>query len=202
MLYTCKYWLNIHSSTLFFQVFTNCRFGCTVWALIPCCFALKAYELHGFEHSINSLVSVTILLVYLLKFFWWEAGYMCTLDIILDRAGWYICWGCLCFIPGIYTSFSLFLVSHPIALGYPLAISILVAGLLCIAVNYEADWQRQRVRATDGQTTVWGKKPVILRAKYHTSQGRCCKFLLSRYVCDGSIILSFDHRKFYVSHMH
>ena len=132
---------------------------------------MKAYELHGFESSINSFVSVGILLVYLTKFFWWEAGYMCTIDIIVDRAGYYICWGCLCYIPGVYASFSLYLVSHPIALGYPLAVAILVAGLICVGINYEADWQRQHVRATDGQTTIWGKKPEIIRAKYRTAQG-------------------------------
>ncbi|XP_067928515.1 uncharacterized protein [Watersipora subatra] len=153
------------------KVFTNCRFGCTVWALLPCCFAMKAYELHGFDASINSFVSVAILVVYLTKFFWWEAGYMCTIDIILDRAGFYICWGCLCFIPGLYASFSFYLVSHPIALSYPLAFAIVAAGLTCIAVNYDADWQRQHVRATDGQTTIWGKKPEVIRAKYRTSQG-------------------------------
>lgn len=96
---------------------------------------------------------------------------MCTIDIILDRAGYYICWGCLCYIPGLYASFSYYLTSHPIALGYPLASTILATGLLCIAINYIADWQRQDVRATDGKTTVWGKKPEVIRAKYVTSQG-------------------------------
>lgn len=140
---------------------------------MPCCYAIKAYELYGFEAAINSYVSLAILLVYLTKFFWWEAGYMCTIDIILDRAGFYICWGCLSYIPGLYTIFSFYLVSHPVALGYPCAAAILAAGLGCIAVNYLADWQRQDVRMKDGNTTVWGRKPEIIRAKYTTSQGEC-----------------------------
>lgn len=143
-----------------------------MWAVAPCCFAIKAYELHGFEGSINSFVSVAILLVYLTKFFWWEAGYMCTIDIILDRAGYYICWGCMCVIPGLYCSFSFYLVSHPIPLGYPLAAAILAAGLSCVAINYTADWQRLVVRASNGKTTLWGKKAEVIRAKYITSQGR------------------------------
>ena len=142
-----------------------------MWGLLPCCFTLKAYELYGFENSINNFVSLSILLVYLTKFFWWEAGYMCTMDIILDRAGYYICWGCLVFIPGLYASFGYYLASHPIALGYPCALSILLAGLSCVSTNYIADWQRQDVRAKDGNTTIWGRKPDIIRAKYRTAQG-------------------------------
>ena len=33
-----------------------------------------------------------------LKFFYWETGYFNTLDITLDRAGYYLCWGCLCWV--------------------------------------------------------------------------------------------------------
>ena len=95
---------------------------------------------------------------------------MCTMDIILDRAGYYICWGCLVFIPGLYASFGYYLASHPIALGYPCALSILLAGLSCVSINYIADWQRQDVRAKDGNTTIWGRKPDIIRAKYRTAQ--------------------------------
>jgi hypothetical protein len=39
---------------------------------------------------------------------------MRTLDIILDKAGYYICWGCLVFVPGFYASPTLYLVSHPV----------------------------------------------------------------------------------------
>lgn len=120
---------------------------------------------------------MAILLLYLTKFFWWEAGYMCTMDIILDRAGYYICWGCLCFIPGLYTIFSYYLVSHPKALGYPCAAAILAAGVACVAVNYIADWQRQDVRAKDGKTKIWGRTPEIIRAKYTTSTGKECDFI-------------------------
>ncbi len=31
----------------------------------------------------------------MLKFFHWEMGYVNTMDIQHDRAGFYICWGCL-----------------------------------------------------------------------------------------------------------
>ena len=66
------------------KVFTNCRFGMTVWPLLCLIFALKSYELHGFVDSM--WVSCFLQMVYFTKFFWWEAGYMRTIDIMVDRA--------------------------------------------------------------------------------------------------------------------
>ena len=42
--------------------------------------------------------------VYCFKFFMWETGYWKTMDIAHDRAGYYLCWGCLNWVPAIYTS--------------------------------------------------------------------------------------------------
>ncbi len=32
------------------------------------------------------------------KFFYWETGYFNTIDITMDRAGYYLCWGCLVWV--------------------------------------------------------------------------------------------------------
>lgn len=115
-------------------------------------------------------------------------------------AGFYICWGCLVWVPSIYTSPGMYLVNHPVNLGtqvfpfsclhcsifidvvsrhtlifyFPtasvslslwkylflqLAIFILVAGILCIYINYDCDRQRQEFRRTNGKCKVWGKPP-------------------------------------------
>lgn len=99
----------------------------TVWPLLVLIFALKSYEKHGFVDSM--WVSAALQLIYFTKFFWWESGYMCTIDIMLDRAGFYICWGCLAFIPGFYASVSMYLVEQPLHLGLVLSVAILVAGM-------------------------------------------------------------------------
>ena len=36
-----------------------------------------------------------------MKFFYWEIGYMRSIDIIMDRAGFYETWGCLTFVPSV-----------------------------------------------------------------------------------------------------
>ncbi|XP_052243293.1 uncharacterized protein LOC127853110 isoform X2 [Dreissena polymorpha] len=158
------------------KVFTNCRFGMTVWPLMCCIYALKSYELHGF---VDSMFVTTILqLTYITKFFTWEAGYMHTIDIILDRAGFYICWGCLCWLPSMYPSVSLYLVSHPVRLGTPLASSILIVGLIYVLINYLADLQRQDVRKANGDCLVWGRKPDLIRAKYRIEGGEVRESIL------------------------
>ncbi|KAH0926070.1 LOW QUALITY PROTEIN: hypothetical protein HID58_018326 [Brassica napus] len=63
--------------------------------------------------------------------------------------GFYICWGCLVWVPSIYTSPGMYLVNHPVQLGTQLAIYILVAGILCIYINYDCDRQRQEFRRTN-----------------------------------------------------
>jgi 7-dehydrocholesterol reductase len=44
--------------------------------------------------------------------------------------------------------------------------------------NYFADAQRQRVRATGGHTTVWGRPPVLIVGHYRTSDGEAKENLL------------------------
>lgn len=88
------------------------------------------------------------------------------MDIAHDRAGYYLVWGCLNWVPGFYTSQPLYLTKHPIHLTPAIAISIMVAGVMMIYINWEADDQRQRFRESDGQALVWGKKPEYIAAKY------------------------------------
>jgi 7-dehydrocholesterol reductase len=158
------------------KMFTNCRFGMMAWPLLLVSFAAKQHELYGLSDSMA--VAVLLQLVYVAKFFWWETGYLRSLDIMHDRAGFYICWGCLVWVPSIYTSSTLYLVQHPNHLGLPLAALIFVLGTASIFINYAADAQRQRVRATNGQTTVWGKAPLILVGHYTTEGGETKESLL------------------------
>ena len=78
------------------KLFTNCRFGMMGWPLLLLSFAAKQHQLYGLSDSM--LVAVALQLVYVTKFFFWETGYLGSLDIMHDRAGYYICWGVLVWI--------------------------------------------------------------------------------------------------------
>jgi 7-dehydrocholesterol reductase len=96
----------------------------------------------------------------------------------MDRAGYYICWGCLVYLPALYPSVSLYLVAKPIVLGIPVALLILACGALSIYINYDVDRQKLAVRTSDGQCLVWGKKPTLIRAKYTLESGETKESLL------------------------
>lgn len=151
--------------------FTNCRFGMTGWSLSVVSFAFAQHEIYG-QAQWSIILSAALLFIYLLKFFIWEEGYMKSMDIQVDRAGFYLCWGCLVWVPAVYTSPILFMVHHPVALHWALALLIFTAGLISIWLNYWADYQRQTVRATGGNTTIWGKKPQLIQATYTTENGQ------------------------------
>ena len=117
------------------------------------------------------LISIALQLLYIAKFFFWEKGYLRSLDIMHDRAGFYICWGCMVWVPCIYTSPSMYLVLHPIQLSMGWALAIFILGAVSVLINYWADAQRLVTRATAGECTIWGKKPVTVLARYKTTEG-------------------------------
>jgi 7-dehydrocholesterol reductase len=69
-------------------------------------------------------------------------------------------------------------VLRPNDLPWPLAAAIFMLGIVGICVNYAADAQRQRVRSTNGNTTVWGCPPDLIRARYATGDGKQHESLL------------------------
>jgi 7-dehydrocholesterol reductase len=68
------------------KVFTNCRFGMMSWAVLAVTYCIKQYEMNG-RVADSMLVNTALMLIYVTKFFWWESGYWCTMDIAHDR-GW------------------------------------------------------------------------------------------------------------------
>ncbi len=156
---------------------TNCRMGLMGWSVLPLCFMIKQLETTG-QISNSMLISVVLTNIYVFKFFLWETGYFCTMDIAHDRAGFYICWGCLVWVPSVYTSPVLHLVQHPINLSLPVASTIFGLGVLCIYINWAADEQRKIFRATSGKAKVWGKKPKFITARYKTGKGETKTSLL------------------------
>lgn len=146
------------------KLFTNSRFGLMLWQAIVLISWQAQHELTGWNWS---MAATSILqTIYLAKFYWWEDGYMKSLDIILDRAGFYICWGCIYFVPTFYTLTSVYMVHNSPVVNWEHGLSYLVVGLLLIFLNYWSDHQRFIARKTDGKCRIWGSPARIIRAKY------------------------------------
>lgn len=153
------------------KVYTNCRYGMTGWALLCVSFACAQYERFG-EISNSMLISAVLQVIYLAKFHIWERGYMFTIDIMHDRAGHYICWGCLVWVPSVYCCPPAFLVLHPYNFPTWVAVGMFVFCLVSIYLNYDIDRQRQEFRAKDGKMKIWGKDAEYLVADYQTGDGK------------------------------
>jgi len=167
--------------------YTNCRFGMASWALLTVAAVIAQYERQGAVAD-SMLVSASLVLTYIIKFFSWERGYMCSTDISTDRAGYMICWGTTVWVPAVYTAPVLFLVENPRVLGPVTTAALLSVGVAAVWVNYEADAQRLRVRSCDasnvasGAVRVWFRPAEVVAAPYVTATGECKQSLL---LCSG-----------------
>lgn len=148
------------------KMFTNCRAGMMFWAVAIVSFCYKNMQLHQGQLQLGLAVSVGLQLIYISKFYHWEMGYMRSMDIQHDRAGYYICWGCLVWVPSVYTSQAFYLTAHAPTLSIPLGMAIFLAGLLCIWINYDSDRQRYIFRNSGGQCKIWGRIPRKIVATY------------------------------------
>lgn len=155
----------------------NCRFALMGWSVAVVAFACKQCELYGSVAN-STVVSVFLQTVYIFKFFVWEGGYFNSVDIIHDRFGFYIFWGCFAFLPSIYTLTSYYLTTHPIVWDNRVAIAIAAIGVTALCCNYWTDRQREVFRAANGDVKIWGKKPVIIEAQYVTGDGKNRRSLL------------------------
>lgn len=142
---------------------TNCRFGMIYWQVIILIFAFFSYHTGGF--NIAMWVTVILQTIYIAKFFWWETGYFNTLDITLDRAGYYICWGCLVFVPAFYTYTCYYLANHPAQISLLIGGIIFILGLYFIWKNYEVDAEKEAFKA-DNKTEIWGKPAKYMNVEY------------------------------------
>jgi 7-dehydrocholesterol reductase len=157
-----------------------CRGGMVLWGIFAVSFLEKHAESVGWDNvKKGQLFSVTLAVIYIAKFFFWERWYLHAADIAVDRFGWMLVWGTLCFMPLIHTLQNLYLVTHP---GLDLAdwqcALIFVGGITCTFLNWDSDTQRHRVRTAKGDCLVWGKKPTIIWATYTTGDGKTHKNLL------------------------
>jgi 7-dehydrocholesterol reductase len=146
--------------------FINCRFSMTFWQLAGLSFCYRSYTLHDNTLDWGLFFSALSQYLYLFKFFLWEMGYMRSIDIIVDRAGFEIQWGCLVWVPAVYTFHSRFLVQYPSGLDFPVALALFALSIAGVVFNYMADRERDVFRATKGEALVWGKKPKYITASY------------------------------------
>lgn len=144
-----------------------------MWQLLIVIYLFAGWKIHGHLDT-GHLVNVLLQTIYIYKFFRWETGYFNTLDISLDRAGYYLCWGCLVWIPSFYTFHSYFFVYHQPNLSPLGSIALMTLGLAAIWFNYDVDRQKElfRTRAKGSTVKIWGKTAQSVPVSYLTADGK------------------------------
>jgi 7-dehydrocholesterol reductase len=145
--------------------FVNCRFSMTFWMLAGLSYAYRSYTVHGVI-DYGLLFTAVSQYIYLVKFFAWESGYMASMDVTVDRAGFYEIWGCLVFVPSLYSLNSRVLVRSPSQLSFTTALLIFSISLFGVFINFWADKQREWCREANGKMKIWSKDPVFIEASY------------------------------------
>ena len=158
--------LHPRNSTGDIKLVINSRVGMTLWGNIVL-FSMIA------NNSATSTVFISgmIQLIYITKFFIWESGYVRTTDITLDRCGYMLFWGCICYVPTVYTSPSVYHYYNPIEVStFTRDISILL-GTVFIFLNWDVDTQRTRIRDMMKRGKGVFGPPEVIEATYKTEDG-------------------------------
>ncbi|CAG0919249.1 unnamed protein product [Notodromas monacha] len=153
--------------------FTNCRFGMVAWQIFILAFFFAGIKREGFNYGFA--VNVLLQSIYVAKFWWWESGYFWTLDVALDRAGYYLCWGCLVWVPVLYTFSSYFMVAHPPLTSPLISLLIFFVGLSAVIINYAVDREKEIFRKTGGECEIRGEPAKYIDVEYVDEKKRLRK---------------------------
>ncbi|KAK0373421.1 ergosterol biosynthesis ERG4/ERG24 family protein [Colletotrichum limetticola] len=163
------------------KLFTNGRPGIIAWTLIDLSNIAYQYEIHG--RIDPNIVLVTILhAVYVLDFFVNESWYLRTIDIAHDHFGFYLAWGSFVWLPSMYTIQTQFLGLYPTRTSTFHQVIIFSIGVAGYIIFRAVNSQKDRVRRSNGDCSIWGNPAKVLVASYKTSDGQSHQSLL---ICSG-----------------
>lgn len=159
------------------KLFHNGRPGIIAWTLIDLSYTALQYQTHGY--ITNSIIIVDIFhVMYVVDFFINESWYLRTIDICHDHFGFYLAWGSAVWLPTMYTLQSQYLARYPVQLSTPVAALIFTIGVSGYALFRSVNFQKDIVRRTNGECTIWGKKAKVMRCNFKTADGKDHQTLL------------------------
>lgn len=146
-------------------------------------FSNMAYQYQTQQYIEPSLVLITILqTIYVIDFFVNESWYLQTIDIAHDHYGFYLAWGCFCFLPTTYTIQGQYLGQYPKSASTAYLAFFFALGLAGYVLFRSVNHQKDKLRRSDGKCTIWGKPAEYIVASFKTSDGKQHKSLL---LCSG-----------------
>ncbi|KAH6974641.1 ergosterol biosynthesis ERG4/ERG24 [Ilyonectria sp. MPI-CAGE-AT-0026] len=159
------------------KLFHNGRPGIIGWTLIDLAYAALQYQTHGY--ITNSMVMVNMFhAIYVVDFFLNEDWYLRTIDICHDHFGFYLAWGSAVWLPTMYTLQAQYLARNPVHLSPLAAAAIMILSLSGYALFRSVNAQKDRVRRSNGDCSIWGRKAEVMRCSFKTADGNNHETLL------------------------
>lgn len=165
-------------------------------------FSNMAFQYQNQGYVEPSLILVTALqTLYVVDFFINESWYLRTIDVKLDHYGFYLSWGCFCFLPTTYTIQGQYLGLYPSSPSTPYLAFFFALGIAGYVLFRSVNHQKDTVRSSGGKCNIWGKPAECIVASFKTSDGKEHTSLLlcsgwwgwsrhANYV--GDLVLSFS----------
>uniref|UniRef100_T1IPN0 7-dehydrocholesterol reductase n=1 Tax=Strigamia maritima TaxID=126957 RepID=T1IPN0_STRMM len=144
--------------------FMNCRFGMMAWQLLIISYWAVSYETYGFNWGIT--LTVTLQTYYITRFYYIESTYFSSLDVILDYEGFYMCWGCLVFMPGFFVYSVYSFVANPPIISQFTALLLLPFGIIFMTLTALVDVEKDIFKKSNGKRALWTNNPKFIRAEY------------------------------------
>ncbi|XP_077541623.1 uncharacterized protein LOC144153773 [Haemaphysalis longicornis] len=152
------------------KLWTKGRFGMMLWQLLVLTSWKAQVEKTGWNWAMAA--TATLQSAYIAKFFYWERGYLKTMDISFDRAGFYQCWGNIGFLTPVHALTSFYMVKNSPDTSLFSGVFIIVLGVTMILLTYCSDYQKQILRETEGDCIIWGSAPKAIKATYRDASGK------------------------------
>lgn len=142
----------------------NCRIGIISWQIIILLFFFYKYHTWGFNNSV--FVNVFLQSIYICNFFYWEESYIESLDVKLDKYGYYLYWKYLVLVPGFYTYSTFYLINQNNDISIENSLIILILGLFFTFKNTEINRQKWMFNINK-EKVIYNDKPCdFLTLKY------------------------------------
>ncbi len=148
------------------KFFCESRPSMILLVLIDLSLAAKQFELHGTVSNAMLLVCFFQVL-YVADYFWFEDAILTTWDIKHENFGFVLGWGCLVWIPFVYSLQPLYLVLHPEPLPWWGATGVLALNALGFWIFRTSNLQKHRF-ASDPTRKIWGEKPEVIETERGT----------------------------------
>ncbi|KAJ5634332.1 hypothetical protein N7528_002174 [Penicillium herquei] len=166
------------------KLFHNGHCAMIGWTVIDLSFIALQYEKYGFVT--NSIVIVCLIRALVsIDFLWNEHWYLRSIDVCEEPFGYYFTFGSGFFLHSMYTLQSQFLVRHPIILSWGSAVFMLLIGGAGYTIYFIASEQKNMIRETRGNCTIWGKQAECIEVTYMTKDGVTRKTFL---ICSGEFL--------------